>query len=699
MKNNPNNRNILKMSSQFIKGVGPSRQLLLQRLGIETVEDLLMHYPRGYYDRSNMTKICDIEVESEATFAGIVLVVSLRKLRGGRTILKVAVGDETGRIDLVFFNQPFLKKMFRQGRKIIVSGTVNLYRGVKQISAPDFEFYSDDPDGGFIHTNRIVPVYPLTSGISQRMMRIIIKAALEKAKGRIEENIPEPLRDSLKFIGRQEALQQIHYPETFQDLDEAVRRLKFEEVFFIHLLLKMRRKKICENNPRPKISPPYGLLKKFLKSLPFRLTEAQKKVLHEIRGDVENSRGMGRLLQGDVGSGKTIVGLASMIMAVDNGYQTAMMVPTEILARQHYKKIKEYLKDLPINVELLIGALKKQEKERLYSELERGSIDIIIGTQALIQEGISFKQIGLAIIDEQHRFGVKQRASLGKKNELPHFLVMTATPIPRSLAQIVYGDLKLSVIDSFPFGTREVKTELVKEERKSDCYSFARKLFREGGQAFIVYPVVEDSDRSDLKAATAEFERLQRDLFKDFPIGLLHGRMSFEEKSKAVDMFVNGEIAALITTTVIEVGVDIPNASMLIVNNPERFGLAQLHQLRGRIGREGRKGVCFLITGENIGKKSLDRLEFFAETNDGFAVAEKDLQIRGPGEIWGFRQSGYPLFRLINPISDNMIVKCSWEESDKLLEIDPHLNKPENRVVEKYFRLYYKERMEIAEIG
>jgi ATP-dependent DNA helicase RecG len=317
----------------------------------------------------------------------------------------------------------------------------------------------------------------------------------------------------------------------------------------------------------------------------------------------------------------------------------------------------------------------------------------------LIQEGISFKKLGLAVIDEQHRFGVKQRASLGKKNELPHFLVMTATPIPRSLAQIVYGDLKLSVIDKMPFGRRIVKTKIIEEKDKNECYSFARKTFKEGKQVFILYSLVEDSDKSDLKAATAEFERLQRDIFPDFPIGLLHGRMSYEEKSKAVELFADGKISALVTTTVIEVGLDIPNASLLIINNPERFGLAQLHQLRGRIGRGGNDGVCYLILGRDIGESSLERLAFFAKTNDGFAVAEKDLQIRGPGEIWGLRQSGYPVFRLLNPMSDNVIVTRSWEESDKLLETDPGLNKTENRVVERYFRLYYKPKMEIADIG
>ena len=689
----------LGMSSQFVKGVGPSRQILLERLGIHNVEDLLMHYPRGYYDRSNMTKICDIEANSEITFTGVVLVSSLRKLRGGRTILRAAVGDETGRINLVFFNQPFLKKQFRQGEKVIVSGMMNLYRGEKQITAPECEFYSDDFEREFIHTSRIVPVYPLTAGISQRMMRKIIKAALDKCKGGIEENMPVKLIDSMNFVGREKAFRDIHYPPTFNYLDEAVRRLKFEEVFFIHLLLKMRRKKIREMNLRPKISPPYNFLKKFIHSLPFELTDAQKKVLYEIREDLESGKGLGRLLQGDVGSGKTIVGLASMIMAVDNGYQAAMMVPTEILARQHFEKTKAYLKDLPINVQFLIGAVKKTTKKKIYSDLEQGNIDIIIGTQALIQEGISFKQLGLAVIDEQHRFGVKQRASLGKKDELPHFLVMTATPIPRSLAQIVYGDLKLSVIDKMPFGRRMVTTKIVKENDRNKCYSFARECFKKGMQAFIVSPLVEDSDKSDLKAAISEFEKLQKDVFPDFPLGLLHGRMSYEEKSKAVEMFAKGEISALVTTTVIEVGLDIPNASLLIINNPERYGLAQLHQLRGRIGRGGSSGVCYLIPGEDIDVSSLKRLTFFADTNDGFEVAEKDLQIRGPGEIWGLRQSGYPVFRLLNPISDNVIVTRSWEESDKLLEADPDLNEPGNRVVAKYFRLYYKPKMEIAEIG
>lgn len=699
MDKKANNTNILLTSSQYIKGVGPARQVLLNRLGIQTVEDLIMHFPRRYYDRSSMKAICELEPGDDVTFSGVILAVSLRKLGRKRSLLTVAAGDETGRINLVFFNQPYLKKRFRQGKNIIASGRVNLYRGQKQVSSPDFEFSDGSEDSGLIHTGRIVPVYPCTSGISQRMMRRIIKSALEKCRGEIGENLPPDVKRDLNLLSREESFREIHYPRDFDLLETARTRFKFEELFFIHILLRERRRKISESGARPPVSPPYPLVKELLESLPFSLTESQKKVMSEIRNDVESGRGLARLLQGDVGSGKTVVGLLSMFMAVDNGYQTAMMVPTELLALQHYNKIRGYVSEMPLRVELLVGSLSKNEKNRIHRELGAGKIDIVIGTQALIQESISFRRLGLAVVDEQHRFGVKQRARLGRSGELPHFLVMTATPIPRSMAQIVYGDLELSVIESLPFGGRDVKTEIVSEDDREECYTYARKIFREGEQAFILYPLIEESERSDLKAAVTEFETLQEDIFPEFPLGLLHGRMKYEEKKRAIESFKRGEISALVTTTVIEVGVDIPNASLLIINNSERFGLAQLHQLRGRIGRKGNRGVCYLIPGEDTGGESFRRLNYFASTEDGFKVAEKDLEMRGPGEIWGVRQSGRPFFRLLNPIRDTGIVRYSWSKSAELIREDPQLKKQENRVVADYFRLYYKPGMEIADIG
>jgi ATP-dependent DNA helicase RecG len=531
------------------------------------------------------------------------------------------------------------------------------------------------------------------------MIRRIVRNALERCRGRIRENLPESIINDLNLMSREESFRQIHYPGDFEALDKAIKRFKLEEIFFIHILLRERRKKITESGTRPVISPPYPLLKKLLQRLPFELTGSQKGVMTEIRSDMESGRGLSRLLQGDVGSGKTVVGLLSILMAVDNGYQAAMMVPTELLALQHYRKIKEYAGDLPVRVELLVGSLSGTEKEEIHRELSSGDIDIVVGTQALIQESISFSRLGLAVIDEQHRFGVRQRARLGESGELPHFLVMTATPIPRSLARIVYGDLELSVIEKLPFGKRKVVTEILSEDDREECYARARELFEKGEQAFILYPLIEESGNSELRAAVNEYERLQRQVFPSFPLGLLHGRMSYEEKKRAIESFKGGDISALVTTTVIEVGVDIPNASLLIINNAERFGLAQLHQLRGRIGRKGNRGICFLIPSEDAGARSMKRLSYFASTSDGFKVAEKDLQMRGPGELWGTRQSGVPVFRLLNPVKDTAIVSYSWRKSAELIESDPLLEKERNRVVADYFRLYYKPRMEIADIG
>jgi ATP-dependent DNA helicase RecG len=692
-------KGVLADSSQYVKGVGPARQVLLSRMGVENVEDLIMHFPRKYYDRSNLSSIAEIKPGVDGGFAGTVLAISLRKLGPRRSLLTVAAGDESGIVNLVFFNQPYLEKQFRQGDRIIASGIARIYRGQKQIVAPEYEMLTGELGDELMHTGRVVPVYPLTAGISQRMMRKIVKAGLDKVGSEIPENLPEALLKSGGMMSRELALRQIHYPDSWESLEEAGRRLKFEEIFYLHILVMLRKRKLAAGKPRPEISPPHKLVKRFIASLPFEMTSAQKKVLTEIRVDVESKKGLSRLLQGDVGSGKTIVGLVAMLMAVGKGLQAAMMVPTEILAQQHFKKMKKYFADLPVKLELLIGSLGASEKKRIHAGIASGEIDLVVGTQALIQEGIDFRQLGLAVIDEQHRFGVRQRARLGQGELIPHFLVMTATPIPRSLAQTVYGDLDLSVIDELPFGRRRVHTDIVGERQTQMVYDKVKRGFMAGKQAFFLYPLVEESEKSDLKAAVDEFERLQKEHFREFPLGLLHGRMSFEEKSRAIEMFSSGEILGLVTTTVIEVGVDIPNASMLLINHPERFGLAQLHQLRGRVGRGGDKGECYLLTGKPDEAKIAERLEYFSTTTDGFKVAEMDLKLRGPGEIWGLRQSGYTVFRLINPLSDRDIVEKSWKECRNLLESDPKLQLPENKVVSDYFQKYYKPRMELAEIG
>ncbi|MBU8922258.1 MAG: ATP-dependent DNA helicase RecG, partial [Bacteroidales bacterium] len=618
-------KRVLTESSQYVKGVGPARQILLSRIGIENVEDLILHFPRKYYDRRNLAMISEIRPGADGVFAGTVLAISSRRLGSRKSILTVAAGDESGVINLVFFNQPYLEKQFKQGDKIIASGLSRIYRGQKQIVAPEYEVLTGELGDELMHTGRVVPVYPLTAGISQRMMRRIVKAALDKAGSEIQENLPEKMLKSGGMMSRGHALRQIHYPDSWEFLEEAGRRLKFEEIFYLHLLVMLRKKTLAGGKPRPEIYPPHELVDRFIGSLPFRMTSSQEKVLGEIRADVESKKGLSRLLQGDVGSGKTVVGLVAMLMAVGRGLQAAMMVPTEILAQQHFRKMKQYFTDLPVKIELLIGSLSVSEKKRIHSEIASGDIDLVVGTQALIQEGIGFRQLGLAVIDEQHRFGVKQRARLGQGELIPHFLVMTATPIPRSLAQTVYGDLDLSVIDELPFGKRRVCTEIVGERGAGMVYDKVRKGFMAGKQAFFLYPLVEESEKSDLKAAVDEFEHLQKEHFKEFPLGLLHGRMSFEEKSRAIDMVSSGEILGLVTTTGIEVGVDIPNASMLLINHPERFGLAQLHQLRGRVGRGGEEGECYLLTGKPDDAKIAERLEYFSTTADGFKVAEMDL--------------------------------------------------------------------------
>ncbi|UCF06694.1 MAG: ATP-dependent DNA helicase RecG [bacterium] len=686
-------------SSQFVKGVGPARQVRLSRLGIERVEDLISHFPRTYYDRRNLSKLSHLVPGTSATFVASVLAVSKRRGRRGRNLLTVAVGDETGILHLVFFNQPYLEKSLRQGSKLIANGEVTSYRGQKQVIAPEFEIIAGELDESLLTAGRIVPVYPLTAGVSHRMMRRIVKAALEKCTHRIPENLPTRVIEQLGFMSRENAFGQIHYPDDWQSLKEATRRFKFEEVFFLHLMLRRRRRNLTRTRERPAIGGPHPLLEAFLDALPFEFTPAQVRVLERIEHAVRGKPGLNLLLQGDVGSGKTVVAIAAMTMAIGKGYQAAMMVPTEILAQQQYERVCGYFSGLNVRTALLIGSMTRRDKDRMHQMISAGEVDLVVGTHALIQEGIDFQKLGLAVIDEQHRFGVKQRATVGTGKLLPHFLVMTATPIPRSLAQTVYGDLDLAVIDELPFGRRRVRTELITDKGREQVFESLRQSLRSGQQAFILYPLVKESERSDLLAATEAFERLQGEELEQFPLGLLHGQMSFDEKAKAVEMFRRGEIASLVTTTVIEVGVDIPNASIMLINNPERFGLAQLHQLRGRVGRGGKEGVCYLLCGEGATERSLKRLHFFARTDDGFKVAEEDLKLRGPGEIWGFRQSGYPSFRLINPLSDNEIVQQSWEVSERLLREDPELTRRENSIVTDYLAMYYSPRMELAEIG
>ncbi len=688
----------LQDSSQFIKGVGPARQVLLERLGIKTVEDLVSHFPRAYYDRRDLMPVGKLPFGAPTTFVATILAVSTRRARKGRHIFTVAVGDETGVVSLVFFNQPYLEKYFKQGERVVVSGEMALYRDQRQMISPEYEIIGGELSESLLHAGRIVPVYPLTAGISQRMMRKIVAAACEKYGGFVGENLSDALRAAFDVPPRAEAIRQIHYPDSYEALERARRRFKIEEVFFLHLLIKERRTSLTRRKRRPPVEAPHPLLDRFLGGLPFALTGAQRRVLDEIRGDVEKG-GLNRLLQGEVGSGKTVVALAATMLALGKGYQAALMAPTEILALQHHERARALCEGLDLRVELLIGSTPRADKQRIQEQVRSGGVDLVIGTHALIQESISFKQLGLAVIDEQHRFGVRQRAVFGQGDLVPHFLVMTATPIPRSLAQTVYGDLDLSIIDELPGGKRFVRTLIVPADGREGVYEEIRSAFRAGRQAFILYPLVQESEGSDFLAATEEFERLQREDFSEFPLGLLHGRMSFEEKGKAIALFRRGEILGLVTTTVIEVGVDIPNASILLVNNPERFGLAQLHQLRGRVGRGGNEGACFLQLSGEIGAAARERLAFFASHDDGFAVAEEDLRLRGPGEIWGHRQSGYPHFRLVNPLSDHDLVQLSWEESERLLERDPGLTRAENRELAAYFERSYKPRMELADIG
>jgi len=663
----------LSQDCRYLKGVGPVRAEHLKRLGIETLDDLLTYFPRTYYDRRNLSRIADLKAGESSSFVGRILTVASRSGRRRRSIITAAVGDDTGIVQIVWFNQPYLAKHFKPGGEMIVTGELSYFRGARQIVNPEFELFSDTLDREVLNAGRIVPVYGLTRGISQRFLRELIARTIDGLQDAVYENLPAPLVEEQGISPRAQALRAIHFPEDKADYDAAVYRLKLEELFYLQLIFSLQRLGRTERRTRHRLKVDFSLERRFLESLPFELTAAQKKVLNEIHEDLTSDEGMHRLLQGDVGSGKTIVAGASMLAAVEAGMQAAMMVPTEILASQHAKTLGAYLEPLGVSVTLLIGSMKNSEKRRIHGEIAGGSVPVIVGTHALIQEAVEFKNLGLVVIDEQHRFGVRQRASLLGRNGNPHMLVMTATPIPRTLALTAYADLDLSVIDEMPPGRAEVKTRVVPPDKREAMYSFVRSESEKGFQTYLLYPVIEETEKQDLEAAVTAHEELGSGVFSGVPVGLLHGRMGHGEKEAVMQEFHAGRVKLLVTTTVVEVGVHVPQATIMVIHHPERFGLSQIHQLRGRVGRGGRAGYCFLVIGEGVSQSARERLDILTRVRDGFKIAEEDLRIRGPGEFFGVKQHGVPGLKIANPARDQKAVEIARQEVKDLLREDPRL--------------------------
>ena len=694
----------LQAPLQYLKGVGPQRAKLLSRLSLETIEDALFFVPGRHEDRSRLTPFRELAEGITQSCAGTVVRVNAPPRGNPRVPLSVTFRDGTGYLTAVWFNQPYLEEKFDKVRerqqRVFLHGPLARFRnGPLQMQHPDYEVVEDGEDET-IHTGRLVPIYRLTEGLPQRWLRSLLwrMVAKEEYAGRVPESLPEAVRRRRRLSALSDAVRAIHFPQTEEELGAARRRLVFDDFFLFELGLAIRRQR--EGRQRGIAMAPAGeLVARLRQALPFRLTAAQGRVWEEIRRDLAAPHPMSRLLQGDVGSGKTIVAALAILTAVEAGYQAAVMAPTEILAEQHLLTLRQWLPPLGVPVELLTSAIKGRERQGLLDGVKSGEIPCLVGTHALIQEGVEFRRLGLVVVDEQHRFGVAQRATLREKGDNPHVLVMTATPIPRTLALTLYGDLDVSVIDEMPPGRQPVVTVARPEGQRAQIYAFLRQQIMEGRQVYVVCPLVEESEAMDLKAATEMADRLQGEVFTDLKVGLLHGRLSFAEKEAVMRAFKEGQIHILVSTTVIEVGIDVPNASVMLVEHAERFGLSQLHQLRGRVGRGPWKSYCILLESGMLSDEARRRLEAMTQTNDGFRIAEVDLELRGPGDFFGTRQSGLPEFRVADLLRDGRVLEEARQEAFALVAADPDLARGEHRALREALLARWRGKLDLASVG
>jgi len=670
-------RDVLEFPIQYVRGIGPQRAKLLDRLNIRNVSEALYYLPYRYEDRESIRKISQVQNGRLETVMGRVIRTSTITLPKSRyKLFELIISDGTGILKGKWFNQPYMKRRFRMGQELILSGIVkhNTYRGSAfEIDNPECEFTEDDSEG-FIHSSRIVPIYRTTAGMSVRALRGILFNVVNAYAGKIEDPLPEEIRSRYGFPGLSESISNVHFPRSGTGIEALNRgastfhrRLSFDELFNLQLGISVL-KSGMERERGIFFRPDGKLTVALLKKLSFTLTAAQERVFREILSDMKEPYPMNRLIQGDVGCGKTVVALMALLSAVECGYQAAIMAPTEILAEQHYINIHTLLEDLALRICLLTGG----KRERPLQEIESGDIDIVVGTHALIQEGVRFRNLGLAVIDEQHRFGVLQRAAMRKKAVHPDVLVMTATPIPRTLAMTLYGDLDCSVIDELPPGRSPVITRMLTSSQKHEVYNAIFEEVGKGRQVYVVYPVIEESEHSDLKSALLGKTALEK-MFTCSRVGLIHGRMKTAERESVMNVFKKGDLDILVTTTVIEVGVDVPNATMMLIVHAERFGLSQLHQLRGRVGRGGEQSYCYLLAYEPLSKDAKRRLDIMVKSSDGFRIAEEDLEIRGPGEFLGTRQSGIPDLKIAHLIRDARLLEIAQREASRIIQDDPQL--------------------------
>ena len=667
-------------SVQELKGIGEQREKKLQKLGIVTIEDLLTHYPREYKDRSQILKITQLPLDESVTFLAQIRQEGENSRQGRLIFTRMKVYDETGAVNVVWYNQPYMKNALKIGEWYLFTGKYQKKYGKKEILSPEYEAIGENFAGG-----RIIPVYPAGEGLSQKLLRNLMQEALLQMSGSMQEDIPLWIRKQYHLAERNFAIENIHFPKTEQGFYDARRRLVFEELFLLQTALH-RLKHTLEERGAGIVFEKREALQEAQEYLPFALTNGQKRVLREMEADMTSGRLMNRLIQGDVGSGKTAVAMAAAYWAVQNGYQAAVMAPTEVLAAQHYESFCKVFAPAGIQIVLLTGSLSAKQKREALAQIENGNAQIVIGTHAVIQAGVVFHRLGLAITDEQHRFGVQQRSNLAEKGESVHTLVMTATPIPRTLALILYGDLDISIIDELPPGRQKIDTSAVDSRYHQRIYTFIQKHVREGRQAYVICPMIEENEKLEVQSVLQYTEELTREL-SECRVACVHGKLKAKEKQAVMDAFQQGEIDVLVSTTVIEVGINVPNATIMLIENAERFGLAQLHQLRGRVGRGSEKSYCILVSDTKT-KVAKERMKIMTESEDGFLISEKDLKLRGPGEFFGIRQHGLPELKIADLYKDMAILKEAQEAAECLLGQDRGLEKEEHQPLKERIGSY-----------
>ena len=683
----------------YLKGVGPQRGGALKRYGIENVGQLLHHFPRRYLDRTNIKNIREVKIGEEAVIIGKITSFGMQQARR-RRFFQMTLNDPTGYLTCVWFNSiSWIVDKFQEGDSIAVFGKMEFRKGF-QIIHPEFDILEEGEDP--VNTGKILAQYPSTAalkavGLEGRGFRKIIHVALELVVDEIEDYFTPEFRDEEKLFSLHEALEQVHQPDDKKNLQNAISRLKYDEHFFLQLLMALKRQAKEENSGRV-FSQRGKYEKDIFKSLDFTLTDAQINVLKEIRSDLARRSPMNRLIQGDVGSGKTIVAVLAAAIVISHGSQVAVMAPTEILAEQHYSSFLQFCKPANIKIALLIGNQKKAEKEKVYSELEAGEIQLVVGTHALIQEGVTFQDLGMIIVDEQHRFGVEQRKALIDKGYSPEVLALTATPIPRTLAFTIHGDMHISIIDELPKNRLPIITKVVEPARMDQVYDFMKKEMDAGHQCFVIYPIIEESEKMDWKASDTGFKNLSKKVFADYKVGYIHGKMKKKTRDEQMAAMANNEIQCLVATTVVEVGIDIANATVMVIENADRFGLTQLHQLRGRIGRGSSQSYCVLVKNSKS-PEAEHRLKVMESTSNGFKISDEDLKLRGPGEFFGTRQHGYIKSKIANFVEDGPIIRQTRKRAFEMVEYDPKLQLDKHQNIRKQFKENYRHMLEFVNIS